>query len=301
MGLRSRRSQEFLPTYKGTRRTRSREVKQSILPVDMNEDSDVKVRKVKHVDVTQEDNEPLYATVTTKPTPVKAPEPEPAPAQPKKVKPPRAKRQIKISLPGQLKLPRFGRRTTIVIVAVLAILLGIGTYFFLSRNAKPSNDAVISQVEKLSGITGVNPAVLDIIDSSKVDQPFLKGTQDGDKVVLFYQAQKAVVYRPSTKKIVKTGNFAPPAPQVFLRSGSSNANVEDITKTIIGFKQYTVLSSDTSAHPNYDKTIVVDLTGRYPNSVVTLADSLHATVANMPSGEIKPSGDILVIVGPTQQ
>lgn len=48
------------------------------------------------------------------------------------------------------------------------------------------------------------PTVATVVDAAKVkNQAFFANAQNGDKVLLFAKAGKAVLYRPSTKKIVE--------------------------------------------------------------------------------------------------
>ncbi len=48
------------------------------------------------------------------------------------------------------------------------------------------------------------PTVATVVDASKVkNQAFFANSQNGDKVLLFAKAGKAVLYRPSTKKIIE--------------------------------------------------------------------------------------------------
>lgn len=48
------------------------------------------------------------------------------------------------------------------------------------------------------------PTVATVVDATKVkNQSFFKNSQNGDKVLLFSNAGKAILYRPSTKKIIE--------------------------------------------------------------------------------------------------
>lgn len=48
------------------------------------------------------------------------------------------------------------------------------------------------------------PTIATVTDITKVkDQPFFAHAQNGDKVLLFSKAGKAILYRPSTKKIIE--------------------------------------------------------------------------------------------------
>jgi hypothetical protein len=66
--------------------------------------------------------------------------------------------------------------------------------------------------------TGETPTLATVSDASKVrSQAFFKDTQNGDKVLLYSKAGEAILYRPSTKKII---SVAP----VNLNGTSSSSN-----------------------------------------------------------------------------
>jgi hypothetical protein len=49
------------------------------------------------------------------------------------------------------------------------------------------------------------PALATITDHTKLTTPFLKKTQNGDKVLIYQKAQRAIIYRPSIDRIVDVG------------------------------------------------------------------------------------------------
>lgn len=55
---------------------------------------------------------------------------------------------------------------------------------------------------------GEDPVVATITDVSKLNKnAFYKEAQNGDRVVVFAEAKKAFIYRPSTKTIINVGSF----------------------------------------------------------------------------------------------
>jgi hypothetical protein len=101
------------------------------------------------------------------------------------------------------------------LAAVVAIILAI--YFYnqariLSHDPKT---AAAHEVEELVGVVSKivilpeneTPTIATVSDVAALkDQPFFAQAQKGDKVLIYTVAQKAVLYRPSVKKIVA---FAP--------------------------------------------------------------------------------------------
>jgi hypothetical protein len=87
-----------------------------------------------------------------------------------------------------------------------------------SEAAKTETQNLIDQVGKLTVLpTGETPTIATVTDASKLkDQAFFTNAVTGDKVLIYTNAKKAFLYRPSTNRII---NIAP----VNLGSGTSTA------------------------------------------------------------------------------
>ena len=59
------------------------------------------------------------------------------------------------------------------------------------------------------------------------------------------------------------------------------------------------MSKDDAKKKQYDKTLVIDLTGNKKDIAQALANDLKGTVSSLPTDEVTPSisADILVILG----
>jgi hypothetical protein len=101
-----------------------------------------------------------------------------------------------------------------VLLVVLLIAIGFGGYFYYKLNslqknptAEASKEAkdLLGRVAKIYLIpTGEEPTVATVSDPEKLkDQSFFSGAQKGDKVLIFSQSGKAVLYRPSINKIIE--------------------------------------------------------------------------------------------------
>lgn len=169
--------------------------------------------------------------------------------------------------------------------------------------AKIDDAAIISQATQLAGITtGEVPVLLKVLDKTKVEQPFLDAAENDDRVLLFYTARKVVLYRPSSNQIVKTGNFVPPAPKLWIREGSMVKAADKVKNALKADRDYIINSTDQSAHLDYADTLVLDLSGHYKEAAEKLAAKLGAkVVSNIPGGESTPEADILVITGKSQK
>ena len=103
-------------------------------------------------------------------------------------------------------------------VLILALGVGAGIYtaqqkpeiFGLSKGTaavQAETDALVAAVGKLISLpTDETPTIATVTDVSKVkDQPFFKNAVNGDKVLIYTKAQKAILYDPTANKIVEVG------------------------------------------------------------------------------------------------
>lgn len=187
--------------------------------------------------------------------------------------------------------------------AVGCLVLLVGVVFAWQRIApgKTGGDGTapaVQEASKVLGIkTGETPVVMTVTDKNKVTQPFLKEAENGDQVLLYYQAKKAALVRKGTGELLAYGDFTPPPARVFLRRGSAQASLAEATALIDTDPDLSFTSQDLSPKPDYQGTIVVNITGKYDSEVSELARSLSGVVAELPAGESAPEADILVIVG----
>ncbi len=73
--------------------------------------------------------------------------------------------------------------------------------------AQAEVDMLVSEVGKLLALpTDEKPTVATITDVEKLkEQVFFKNAANGDKVLIYTKAKKAILYRPTEKKIVEVG------------------------------------------------------------------------------------------------
>lgn len=208
-----------------------------------------------------------------------------------------------VSLPPATVQARKRRKLRALSVVAIILLLagGAGGYVYKNRHveaAEPADTRLIQDVgARVVLPAGETPSISTVVDASQVNQPFLEGAKNGDKVLLFFQSGRAIVYRPSTGQIVNMGTLQEPRPRVFIRKGASNADTSKISAEVTAGGTFTVASQDVSPRGNYSKTIVVDVAGNRPDIANKLADALHASVSKLPAGETPPDVDLLVIVG----
>lgn len=71
-------------------------------------------------------------------------------------------------------------------------------------------DVLVAKVGRLIALPGdEKPVVATVEDKEKLkDQPFFNDAQNGDKLIIYTTAKKAIVYRESENKIINVGPIA---------------------------------------------------------------------------------------------
>lgn len=132
-----------------------------------------------------------------------------------------------------LKYLDYLQRPVILWIVGTVVLVGVGTGFFIhsrfqaskvpdnqtnQRSAQEEVKKLVSEVGKLIELpTGEDPTVATVTDISKLkDQPFFARAKNGDKVLIYTTAKKAILYDPSLKKVIDVApiNIGSPSAQI---------------------------------------------------------------------------------------
>jgi hypothetical protein len=103
------------------------------------------------------------------------------------------------------------RRNITIAVVVLVLVLGGGfAYYFTQANVDPDVQAqkevaeVVAQVSKIMVLPNETPTLATVTDPEQLrGQAFFTNAKVGDKVLIFSQAKKAILYDPKAHKIVE--------------------------------------------------------------------------------------------------
>lgn len=210
-----------------------------------------------------------------------------------------------------------------IVVAIVAILAGMNyarqtqkLNKEIEELKKNPNQAIqdevkqlVEQVGKLIALPeGENPTVATITDKERLkDSPFFARAENEDKVLIYVNARKAYLFRPSANKVIEvaTLNLSPQAdqnfaPKVAVRNGTDVAGltqrIADELKRVLPKSE--VVARDNAKSPGVKETLVVDLTGNRRADAQRLAQVIGAKVGNLPEGEAKPTGaDFLILIG----
>ncbi len=112
--------------------------------------------------------------------------------------------------------PTRNRRVFIAYLVVISLfIIPVVAYSMKPESAsdlaQKEIDTITEKVGLLMDIPSEAPTIASISDASKLrSQAFFAKAQNGDKVLIFNAAQKAVLYRPSTNKIIEVALYKPP-------------------------------------------------------------------------------------------
>jgi uncharacterized protein YneF (UPF0154 family) len=212
----------------------------------------------------------------------------------------------------------------LIVVTILAVLTG--AYYYLqyqktqallknpSLHSQQEIQAVIQNIGRLIDLpTDEQPTVATVSDINKLkDQPFFSHAKNGDKVLIYTKAKKAILYDPVANKIIEvsTVNLGPASSEnqsqaqasisIALYNGTSIVGLTTTVQKQLATEapNVHVIAKANAATTLYSQTLVVDLTGKNAQATMQLSKTLHGVVGSLPEGEKRPDGaDVLVILG----
>lgn len=230
--------------------------------------------------------------------------------------------------------------SAIVVLAVLLCLaVGIAGYFYYQYKYVATVNGQVDEVASLTKIIGAmielpegeTPTLATVTDKEKlIGQPFFQKAENGDKVLIYTNTGRAILYRPSTKKIVdvttvnvnapvqitppaealaiapqQTTDTTPAVPEVpqsvkiALYNGSAKLGVTNTLEEEIKtkFTDVEIVAKEKAAKSDYSGNLVIDLSGKNAELAKKLAETFGGTVGIVPAGETASQSDILIIVG----
>jgi len=254
-----------------------------------------------------------------------------------------------VSVPEKSGRKNIGKMIVVVVMLLMLIsLTGATIYFYKQWKDAKADPQVLSQ-QDIASITaklgkfidlpaGETPTLATVTNIEKLkDQPFFAHAQNGDKALVYATAGKAILYRPSTNRIIEiislTGNIpgsqspaeqttqpAPAPDQAASQTQSIESEPATATDSVqaasvavyngtdqkglaktIGTKAAQIsgvtIATTGNAKGVYVKTIVIDLSGKNSELAKKIAESLGGEIGSLPGSEAKPDADILVIAG----
>ncbi|KKS95498.1 MAG: hypothetical protein UV73_C0017G0012 [Candidatus Gottesmanbacteria bacterium GW2011_GWA2_43_14] len=240
-------------------------------------------------------------------------------------------------LPVELKL----NRKILILISLIVIIAAFLVSFYFYRKYKQlsvnlSNLAQIQQIE-IKDIKskvgrhyllpeGEEPLLITVTDWEKVkSQPFFSRAQNGDKVLVYNNAKKAILYSPAKDLVLEVGPVIPATPTPTPPEATASAKSGTVSPTVklenLRFILYNgtdivgltrtyetklkqsvstaeVVDRDDASKKDYPESLLVDLKGNKNAEAQKLAEKLNLTLSKLPDGETaSPTADFLIILG----
>ncbi len=216
----------------------------------------------------------------------------------------------------------------ILIAFILLISIAAASFFFIKYKQEQSvakslvakkdltNKELVLLVEKLVVLPKETPTIATVSDVAKLEgQTFFKDAKNGDKVLLFPESKKAILFRPGIDKIINIAPFnateqsivspvadtsitpQPKVVKVVILNGTKTAGLtKKAEQVLLADKSINIIKKDNSVN-DYEQTIIVDLTGKNKAVQASLIEVLDGKASSLPQGEVKPDADILIVLG----
>ncbi len=212
-----------------------------------------------------------------------------------------------------------------ILLLIVGLLYGVFRFVQLSKEVKRfrsspqasaelAKEEVTKLVAKVATLIAVPqdeiPTVATVSDSEKLKaNAFFINAKNGDKVLIYTNAKKAVLYRPDEQKIIEVGPISIGTPSatvatspltVVLYNGTSKTGLTKTYETKMKGKTngFTIIDRDNAKKSDYDKTVLVVLQSSLEKKATELAMALGVAVVSLPQGEQAPKdADVLIIVG----
>jgi hypothetical protein len=183
------------------------------------------------------------------------------------------------------------------------------------QSTQAEDEQLMKDVGALIILPAEEPTIATVTDKEQLaNQPFFVQAQNGDKVIIYTASKKAILYRPSDKKIVDIApliidNPTPSAPDttetkatpvtLTLLNGSTKVGVTNIIddQLLKSFPTVSIVTKEAAKKTDYTQTLVIDVSGKNAQLAAQLAQQLKGVVSTLPPEEGKPSSELLVIVG----
>ena len=209
----------------------------------------------------------------------------------------------------------------VLLGVIVLLVLGGGGYFYYQTqknqtvktnpqaSAQDETKKIVSEVGKLIDLpAGEDPTVATVTDIAKLkDQPFFQKAKNGDKVLIYTNSKKAILYDPVAGKIIDvapinigTSSAEVNQPRIVFKNGTSKVGLTNKVETELKktIPQLNVLSKENAEAKTYEKTTVVVISSLGKDMGERIAKALNTTVGSLPAGEVAPKdAEVMVILG----
>jgi len=183
--------------------------------------------------------------------------------------------------------------------------------------------AVIAEkIKNLADLPTEKPVLATIANPSEsAGQSLFPDALEGDKVLIYLQAKKAILYRPDSDQVVKTISLlsdqlaetaetnsmenAEKIPEKIatkvkvdvLNGTEIKGLAKETADKLAGMENVELAKVGNAQKSTYTKILVVDLSGKNAIAAKIIAGKVSGEVGTLPTGETKGIADILIIAG----
>lgn len=252
-------------------------------------------------------------------------------------------RQVEYKLSKKTIIPAF-----VLILLIFAIASSVYFYTKYQKaqkmltstplSAKEAQEEVKSLTEKVGKLVELPkdeiPTIITVKDVEQVKNiAFFANAKNGDKVLVYTNAKKAILYDPVLNKVIEMGPLLLPTPSnaastpalqisptvtplsgvsdnspinIVLYNGTTTTGLTYTAEKQLVAKlpNITIIGKDKAKKNDYVKTVVVNLTGKKSDQVSEISKILGGEITALPEGETAPVAtiagqtiDVLAILG----
>ncbi len=228
------------------------------------------------------------------------------------------------------KETRVTKKSSLVLILGILVLvswLGMGYFFNSNRTlkadlsqlradpssiAREENQELVNKVGELVSLPeDEDPIIATVDDISKLEgQAFFEKAEEGDKVLIYSRARKVYLYDTDSHKILEVAplnigeiDLTTVEASIVLANGTEIEGLTGVVedKLAEAMPKATIVSKVNAAKNDYEKTIMIDLSGESSVLAVQIADALGVELVDLPEGEsVEVEADFLLIVGMDQ-
>ncbi len=218
-----------------------------------------------------------------------------------------------------------------LIVATILGLSGTSFYYYQQYRKVKISPEISVQSEKKQIIDKISsfmllpeeePTIATVSDKEKLsEKDFFKNSENGDKILIYAESKKAILYRPSINKIIEVApllmnqedidvkekgkektdksTFSEEELNISIRNGTKKAGLAARTETkLVSVEGISVYEKSNTVRDDYKETLIIDITKKNDNLVDEIATVLGGETSTLPEDEsVSDDVDVLVIVG----
>jgi hypothetical protein len=219
-----------------------------------------------------------------------------------------------------------------LIIASILGLSGTSFYYYQQYRKIKISPEVAAQsenkqlVDKISVFMilpeGEEPTIATVSDREKLsEKDFFKKSENGDKILIYTEAKKAILYRPSLNKVIEVApllmdqkttetNIGEDEEEIIsvdqteklnvsIKNGTQTAGLAAEAETqLVSVEGINIYEKSNTNKNDYKETLVIDLSKKNDELVAEIVTAVEGKISTLPKEEsVSKDVDILVIIG----